>query len=159
MNTIGRTYLRRKNSAFKVLITIVGASISNIAHAATDHSYIHCDAADQDIRISELNHGVTQFSDAHQTYRSICRDCNITEWGDVIRMNDGTKTTIRIDRVSGDVSVRRNAPMSDASPFAVRSFGGICEKGNRIISNQSASPAPSVRRARSPAPVEPVRKF
>jgi hypothetical protein len=110
-------------------------SASAMAAVTSDYIYIHCPDSDQDIRISELNHKVSQFSDKYQQYRPMCPDCDISEWGNRITMKDGARTFVQINRITGYIYVQRSDARNDASPFDIRSFRGTCAKGNMVTPN------------------------
>jgi hypothetical protein len=111
------------------------AAISVVASALPprDPIYIHCRNAGSDFRISELNHSVSQLSDKFQEYRPVCRECDIVEWGDRITMRDGDKTIVQVNRMTGDINIQRNDAKDGAGPTDLRSYRGMCVKGNKIV--------------------------
>jgi hypothetical protein len=120
-------------------------SIAAAAEVPGDLTYVHCSEPGADFRLSELNRTVSYFSDKHQAYRPVCRDCEITEWGNNIVMKDGPMTVVQIDRMIGRIWVRGTEAKPVAGAFSTRTFQRSCVRG-----------APAVPRRK---PVETARAF
>ena len=104
------------------------------AHAEVrDWVYVHCSGGGGDFRISELSHKVSQFSVASQGYRATCAECQVVEWGDKITLLDENGDGIKLDRVSGRVSIRQ----SRSAKGAAVNFDGICTRGSFVAGKPS----------------------
>ena len=116
-------------------VILTGFLLGGSAQAATpgDSIYFHCDTPSADFRISDLNRSVSLFDRRSQQYRPLCIDCEVLEWGDRIRMRDGIKTVVQINRVSGQVSIQRNMTRSEGGPFENSSFLGTCRRGTMVL--------------------------
>ena len=108
------------------------ASFAAKAEVTGDLIYVHCSESGGDFRISELNHSVSYFSERYQEYRPVCRDCEITEWGNIIAMKDGARTVVLIDRMAGRILIRGSEAKPIAGSYSVRSFQGTCVRGKPV---------------------------
>lgn len=117
------------------IVFIAAVPLSAGAQTVPDMSYVHCPGVERDLRISELTHTVSQFSNRFQQYRPVCRECTVTEWGNRITLRGGDGNFIQINRVTGYVIVERSSAQGDGSPFAVRSFRATCARGTMVVPN------------------------
>jgi hypothetical protein len=122
----------RLSKAFCAL-ALSAVAVSAGAEVAGDVTFVTCSQAGGSFRISELNRTVSYFSDRYQEYRPICRDCEITEWGNNITLRDDGRTIARIDRVSGTIWVRGTEAKPVAGSTSVRSFEGKCVRGKAAV--------------------------
>jgi hypothetical protein len=132
------TIFKKPGSAGKNLCALVLLAIATPVSAEVpgDLTYVSCNESGGSFRLSELNRTVYYFSDKYQDYRPVCRNCEVTEWGDNITLKDGVRTVVQIDRISGRILVRgtdaRTVPGSFTQPFK-----GICVRGKQYIPRKS----------------------
>lgn len=126
-----------------IILPLGIAAVAVQAEVAGDVTYVECTNSGGNFRISELNRTVSYFSDRFQEYRPICRDCEITEWGNTIVMKSGTRTIVQIDRLSGRIWVRGMEAKPVAGSYTVRSFQGSCTRG------KAATPRKKLETARA----------
>ena len=133
-----RIFHRLKSSAR--IVGLLGSCLlaaPAVAEVSGDFTFINCSQSGGSFRISELNRSIFYFSDKYQEYRPVCRNCEVTEWGDNITMKDGVRTIVRIDRISGRVLVRGNQGRDVVGSYT-QPFQGICVRGKASV----ARPAP-----------------
>lgn len=106
-----------------------------------DSVYIHCRNEGGDLRISDLNHSVSRYSQRYGDYRPLCVLCNITEWGNIISMDDGARMSVRIDRLKGYVSIKERSDDGDEDGAGqLHLYHGACVRGQMMTDHPSAVP-------------------
>jgi hypothetical protein len=118
----------------KVLTTllVLTTAAPSLAEVPGDMVYVTYSESGGSFRISELNRTIYYFSNKAQDYRPVCRNCEVTEWGDNITLKNGDRTIVQIDRISGRVLVRGTEASTLPGSFT-QPFKGVCVRGKAYV--------------------------